>query len=314
MTDAVRLLSAAFGFLLFLSACTVDTPPAAMVPTGPSVTRIEDLSGQYCYVGPDFNIRTYGRSSRYFPFVQVNEMASPTVVSVRASRDRIVFRYTAVEGAERVEAFDVLARGAKWKGSALVVGSSNYWGLLGLLLPRNNVSVASHEGRAFKLKDGRLVLSDTYRDKGLVDTDGSDHFYRTENSVVVILDPIVGSCGGEAAVPARKAWFDRGPDLRSPACAAALVEQLASILAEKGQAPEAAAALASGTVNSFSGGSDASSFLVSTDSGSTYCFRVSKVGTACTLNLHYRRKQTEHSTSGWPSNASRSLLPCACND
>lgn len=310
--------------VLSLAGCTSNVPPPGLIPTGPPVTRLEDVTGEYCYYGPDFNVRSYGRGVEAIPFVPVMDLGMPTLVSVQATVEQIVFRYAGPDGSAKEQVFDVAGSKAEWKGPSLVVEQS--LGTVFLPLPMAfHISSRSRESRLFKLKDGRLVMTDTVSGKGYSEAGSASFsgsgvhsvtqpsFHREGRTVAVILDPATGGCEANIEGRPRQPWFNRGPDLRDPACSAQLEEQLAAILADKGEAPEASA-LASQTLESFYHGSDSGNFLVSSQSGGKYSFEVVKKGSVCVLRLYAKSKGGKSAFNNVTYFAKRPLPACACND
>lgn len=326
MTNAASFLSASLGLALLLPACSIDTPPPEMVPKGPTVARIEDLGGNYCYYGPAYNVRTFRRALGYLPFFDFESLAGPTLLTVRAEKSRIVFTYPGrTGGTVVVHVFDVESAGGQWQGTSLVLPPR--------ISPGLDVRMKGEEGttfsrggttsRLFKLSDGRLVLTTSFIEKGLQIEPGSDEhsskpsWNEKEDSVVVILEPAAGACDATPTARPLQPLFEPGLDIRVPACVAVLEEQVASILAEKGESPETAEAAARDTAQGFSSPADASRFTVQTRSEGvtrSYFFHVSESSEACTLKLHGRAKRTKRSGSSWSSFASRKLPGCACVD
>jgi hypothetical protein len=316
MTDAVRLLSFFLGLSL-LGGCVVsDVPPPGMVPTGPSVTRIEELGGTYCYYGPEFNVRAYGKSIEDVPFLPMDQLGIPSTIAVDASPREVVFRFAGTDGVVQQATFDIPARRAEWHGSALEVETSGGWGIHGGTNSASAVSWNWGEGRMYRLKDGTLALSFSASSNEYVhEKQHFDQIHRTKRSVVVLLGPMVGYCGGDHWPRTAQRRFEKGVDLSSPACEASLAEQIASILAQKGETPVSAADAAATTVSSFRSGGETADFLVETEAGSrTYSFRVKAEAPGCTLKLYHRTKVTKRSSYSGDSWASRPLPPCACND
>lgn len=292
---------------LSLAGCAGRVPPPSMVPAGPAMARIEDLTGDYCYYGLDFNVRSFGRAVDTIPFIDVRHLATPTLVSVRATAERIVFLYTASDGSEKEQVLDLASVKAAWDGASLVVKHS--LGPFPLPMPSGfDFAGHSRESRLFKLADGRLVMTDSVQDKGYKQQSGLGSFYTEERTVAVILDPATGACDAEGRP--LQPWFEFGADLREPACAAQLEEQITAILVEKGETAEASALAASTTLESFVGGAPSLTFSASPRPGKSYSFKVVKKKTGCALKLYLIvGRRFTHS-----SFASRPLPDCACND
>lgn len=316
MTDSVRLLSFFLGLSL-LGGCVVsDVPPPGMAPKGTSVTRIEELGGTYCYYGPDFSVRSYGKSIEDIPFLPMAQMAIPSTVAVDANSREVVFRFVGPGGVVQQATFDIPARRAQWHGSALEVETSGGWGIHGSTGSASAVSWNWGEGRMYRLTNGTLALSfAASSNKYVHEKQHFDRLLRTKRSVVVLLEPMVGYCGGDHWPRTAQRRFEKGADLASPACEASLAEQIASILVQKGETPVAAADAAATRVSSFRNGEETADFLVETEAGSrTYSFRVKAEASGCTLNLYRRTKVTKRSSYRGDSWASRPLPPCTCND
>jgi hypothetical protein len=330
---AALLRSAAAAWLLSVAACVSSVPPPALIPEGPAMTRVEDLTGNYCYYGNEFNVRSYRRAAEAIPFVDVRALGTPTLVSVRATPEQIVFRYTGSDGSEREQVFKIVAGGDLWRKDALVVKNSqgvvissshayvvkNSQGvtIYGSTGTGTDYSGGSRESRLFKLADGRLVMSDSVSRKGYSeDPGGYGTFYESRDSVAVILDPAIGGCDAETTNRPLQPWFGTGPDLREAACAAQFEKQLAAILVEEGETPESAATLAAETLESLHEGLGNRFFSVSSESGARFSFEVRKKGSGGVLHLTALEKPP---APGWNWNWSltmpkRPLPGCTCND
>ena len=210
MTDAARFLSAAFGFSLLLTSCVVtDVPPPTLLPTGPPVARIDEVSGEYCYYGPDYNVRTFRRGIGDLTFFDVGALVPPALVTVDATTDRIVFRFPGRDGTDRSQAFDVVAAGGQWSGGSLLVPRRAAPGfhVHGATGEGTNYFRHGSESRLFRLADGRLVMSSSFIVKGVHMEKGSEKgtikpsWFEKEDSVVVILDPAVGGCDADSVRP-----------------------------------------------------------------------------------------------------------------
>ncbi len=312
------------GFLLSavstLIACASDVPPPGLVPTGPPVTRLEDLTGDYCYFGSEYNVRSFGRTVDGIPFLPVGDLGTPTLVSVQATPERIVFRYTDANGEEKSQDFEVTGRAA-WQGASLVIKESQ--GTSVLPLPGAfDVTSHSRESRIFKLADGRLVMTDSARSKGYSETGSysvsasglhatkQPTFHRAERTVALILDQAAGGCAASTDGRPRQPWFEKGVDLRDPVCAAQLEDQLAAIMVQKEEPPEDAALAANLALQSFFQGESTLNFVASARPGWRYFFKIVRKKSGCVLKLYERQKPHVEYTSF----ASRPLPGCACND
>jgi hypothetical protein len=293
--------------LLALTACVTNLPPPEMVPTGTRVQRPEELSGDYCYYGRAFNVRSYGRTVESIHFIPVAELQAPTRITVEASEQRVVFLYTGADGSAKRHLVEVQGF-AKWKeGSVVVEGSSP-----AIPLPAaGGFQIESAYGRSeiFKLADGRLVMTDTAGRKGYSEIHHEPSFHRDEVTAVLILNPATGDCDdleGRQLQP----WFEHGLDLRLPACAAELENQIASILVEKKVDAEAAARAAGEAVGPLVTAGSTQGFSASPEPDDRYEFRIVRKKSGCVLKLamHYRKH------FGISSHASRPLPACVCNE
>jgi hypothetical protein len=286
-----------------------------MIPEGPAVTRVEDLTGDYCYYGYEFNVRSYRRAADLIPFVDVKALGIPTLVSVQATPEQIVFRYTGSDGSEKEQVFKIVDGSALWREDGLVVKA-----FYGPYIDRSTVTGAdfsggSRESRLFKLADGRLVMSDSVSRKGYSeDAGGYGTFYEDEYSVAVILDPAIGGCDAEAANRPLQPWFGSGPDLREAVCAAQFEAQLAEILVEEGETPQSAATLAAETLESLREGSGSRFFSVSSESGARFSFEVVKKGSGGVLRLDTIEKAPAPGWNWRVTLPKRPLPGCTCND
>lgn len=326
---AARTLAAISGLALLLIGCASDVPRKDFAPPAPAATSVEQLSGEYCYYGPDFNVRSYRRPAKAIPFLDVEALGQPTKVSVEATTERIVFTYTDVYGEETQQVFlpsrfravwreDALV--IPWEGSRVNVGKSIVPGIVfGTIFGVWEFAGWERESRLFKVADGRLVLSDSFRIKGYSERHKQGGtFYEREDSIAVFLDPMMGDCTADASDRPLQPLYERGLDLRAPACMAQLERQLASILAEKGEAAEAAEALAHDRVTALSArGENWADFSVSSPSGVTYKFDFGKNKAGCVLRMYGRGKKGHHFSSSVESHiwffAKRPLPDCACN-
>ncbi|HSB36311.1 MAG TPA: hypothetical protein VLH41_05505 [Thermoanaerobaculia bacterium] len=302
------------------------------------MTSIEQLSGDYCYFGPDYNLRAFRRSPTMIPFVDVEAFGEPTKVSVEASAERIVFTFTDRDGNAGEHVFLPSVFRAAWKENALVVRWSGMGpnvgemiglnvlgnalgiivgGLLGSYDPDLYLGSRGRESRLFRLVDGRLVMTDTFRASGdLKPADESPGYWKRQDSVAVLLDPVAGDCAPGPAHPPQP-WFDAGIDLRNPACAAQLEESIVSILVVHGEEPESARLAAEARVTALCNG-DGSwvRFSIRCPSNTTYGFQTGKRSSGCVLQLVERA--TERKVWTWSFGVSsarlnRPLPDCACN-
>ena len=297
------------------------------------MTRVEDLTGDYCYYGHEFNVRSYRRAADAIPFVDVRALGTPTLVSVRATPEQIAFRYTGSDGTEREQVFKIVAGKALWREHALVVKSSQGVAISsstmtdfvvkssqGVVIsssggPETDYSGGSRESRLFKLADGRLVMSDSVSRKGYSESPGGGNgtFYENRDSVAVILDPAIGGCDAETTNRPLQPWFGTSPDLREAACAAQFEEQLAAILVEEGETPKSAATLAAETLESLHEGLGNRFFSVSSKSGARFSFEVRKKGSGGVL--HLRTHEGGRPRTNWSLTIPKRPLPsCTCND
>lgn len=322
--------------LLVLTACTTDAPPPDLVPPAPGGANVEQLSGDYCYFGPDFNLRTFRRDPRLIPFMNVEALGEPTKVSVAATAEQVSFTYTNRDGAEVEEVFSPARLKARWQEGALVVPWREVRTNVGVMIGANVLGLffsglfgsnnftpylggRSRESRLFRLADGRLVMSDTLRASGdLKEGDMASGAWAREDSVALLLDPADGDCA--AALPGRplEPRFERGLDLRVPACADRLAEQFASVLVEKGEPEDVARRVSDETVDDLlANGGNWAEFWLEAPSGATYKFDVGKKDDGCVLRMFGRVKRTRTMTSSTENRiwflAKRPLPECACN-
>ncbi len=313
MALVARLLSIS-GLLALLSSCVTDAPPKTILPAGRAATRLEALSGDYCYRGPELSVRFFNAGIEEIPFVQVAALGVPAVVSVKATPREIVFRYKDPQDRDAVQRFDVAGSGARWRDGTLVVEAALKSDVAGFPWTGSRYVSGSTEARLFRIVDGPLVMSHSVRFKGYDDISSGDGFFRRERTVVVVLDPLVGGCDADPRGRPLTPWLDRGPDLREPACAANFKAQLVSILVQKDESPEVASSLVEETIRSFFDGADLRRFEVSSVSGSTYYFKVQRQSGPCVLRLVHRTRKTAHSSTSYVTFATRPLPDCACND
>jgi hypothetical protein len=339
---SLRHLSAGSLLLLVLTGCTTDAPPPNIVPPAPAEATVEQLSGTYCYFGPDFNLRAFRRDPKLIPFLDVEALGEPTKVSVAATAEEIRFTYTNRDG---VEVNEVLSPGklkATWQEGALVVPwkevRPNVGAMVGLNVVGNVLGLAlagilhsdsytpfvyaggrKRESRLFRLADGRLVMSDTLRASGaLKEEDMASGAWAREDSVALLLDPADGDCAAPSPDQPLQPRFERGLDLRVPACADRLAEQFASVLVEKGEPEDVARRVSNETVDGLiENGGNWAEFWLETPSGVTYKFDVGKKDDGCVLRMFGRVKRTRTMTSSMENRiwflAKRPLPECACN-
>lgn len=280
------------------------------------MARIEDLSGEYCYIGPDLNVRAWRRGVESVPFLAVRNLGTPTRVSVEASADRVVFAYTDVDGVEQREVYDLKASGAVWEGSALSAPSRGD----GAYLSRNwstgqsavsRIGSTSRSSRLFRLEDGRLVLSDSTRDQYFEGHDGQGNFFRMESAVAVLLAPFAGDCGAGEPTGPLPPWFGSGIDLRDPACAARLEEALGAILVRQGVGAGVAEALARETLESLR--SDPGTEFGVESPGARFRFSLAKTSSGCVLRLYEREIGRRRYANTFTYIEKERLTGCACN-
>lgn len=318
---------------LALTGCMSDAPPANLIPPAPAEATVEQLSGDYCYFGPEFNLRAFRRSPNLIPFLNAEALGEPTKVSVEATAEEVRFTYTNRDGVEVKEVFSPARFKARWQGGALVVSWRDALttgdvmlglALIPLIVASDNVSPQlggrNRESRLFRLADGRLVMSDTVRASG--DKKGEDmasSSWKRVDSVALLFDPAAGDCSGGAGRSPEE-WYGHGPDLRVPACADQFEERLASILVAMGESEEVAGRLAGETVESLVNerGSWAQFRIESPPSSSFYGFDVGKSEDGCVLMLMLRVKRegkwTATSKGYFGSALAKRPLPeCACN-
>lgn len=321
---AARALAAISGLALALTACTSGThslqvhsevPREGLIPSDAAVTRVEELSGEYCYFGPDFDVRSYLRSPDKIPFVDIGVLGEPTKVTVEASAERILFAYTNDDGVETQEVFTPAEFGALWQENVLVIpwgrSKSRFFVIPFLFW---HISSSGRESRLFKLTDGRLVMSDSFGEGGFTEQGQSDVFFSRKEAVAVILDPSTGDCAADALGRPRQLWFERGLDFRDPACAVQLEKQLAAILIDQGETLETGTKLANETVETLSRGEgDSKSFSVSDFAGPRYSLELARKRSGCVLRLWKREKHNSSYTNRLWYIAKRPLPDCACN-
>jgi len=331
---STRFLAAASGLALLLTGCASDTPRKGFIPSGPVTTSLEELSGEYCYYGPDFNIRSYYRSPEAIPFVDVSAFGEPTKITVDATAEQIVFTFTGDDGVQRQQLFQLEKFKAAWRENALAVSWEQGGGrklspgeavasvLIGVpaglvigILTGFEFSESGRESRIFRLPDGRLAMTDSFRTTGY--SDRGRGFYEEEDSVAVFLDPAAGDCAGGPPDRPMEPLFEKGLDLRDPACAAQLEEAIVSILVEKGEAPETVAAVARETVIGLRNDEKLwTEFRVAPAPIVSYVFVVGRSGTKCRLRLESRTKSGKNSVvtvGGIFLSGKRPLPACACS-
>ncbi len=321
-----RLLWAGGLLALGLAGCASHTPPRATFypPSAPS-TSPEQLSGTYCYFGPDLSVRVFHRGPDSIPFLNVQGLSWPSTIRVEARADRIVFTCTDDTGHEEQQIFVLSSLQATRSEEALVVAwdrlkrRSDAWivpGLLiGLIFNQIELSGESRESRLFKTPDGQLVMSDSYRQSGYSQKNQSGQFWENELAVAVLFEPAAGDCAAAMAGRPLQPRFEKGLDLRLPACADRLEDELLSIMVQKGETEEIVWRLAHETVDFLvKEGGDWSRFVIETPSRITYKFDVGKYDEGCVLRLYgrYDRKKIFFPGSeGWYL-AKRPLPECAC--
>jgi hypothetical protein len=298
-----------------VTGCVSSGPPAGMVPEGSPVKQVEQLSGDYCYFGPDLNVRIYRRGPEAIPFLHVAALGRPTRISVAATPEAVVFSYTGADGLEKRETFAPAKVGAVWRGDAFEVrwrekattayGSSEGFG----------VSGSSRKSRLFKLEDGRLIMTDMVRWKSATQT----IFLLFESDVqlvALILDPDTGGCATAGRDPDGRSGSAGRPDLRAPACASRLESEVAAIQTGQGEDRQTAERLARATVGGLVvGQGDAGRFSVESPSGTTYEFEVAaEAPRSCVLRLYRRARKDPSFAEDHPSDSAQRPLPdCACN-
>jgi hypothetical protein len=332
-----RLTSAGCLLALALTGCASDAPPPNLIPPARAEATVDQLSGDYCYFGPDFNLRSFRRSPSLIPFFNVEALGEPTKVSVEATAEQVCFTYTNRDGVEVKEVFSPATSRARWKDGALVVpwkevrpnvgvmiGANVAGNVLGLVLagllhsdsysPHLYLGGRNRESRLFRLSDGRLVMSDTFRASGdLKEADMASGSWERQDSVALLLDPAVGDCRDGPTRPP-EAWFDEGVDLRVPVCADQLEAQFASILMEKGESEEVARRLAGETVDFLvNEGRNWAQFQIESPPSSTYKFAVRRNEDGCFLRLYRTVKKKGKWTFDLGSHVERPLPECACN-
>lgn len=305
------------GLSLILEGCTLSGPPGGFYP-GPSVaTRPEDLSGVYCYFGPEASVRGYQRSEASIPFVDVPGMAHPTKVEVDATAERVDFAFSGPDGAPRSQRFEPAKAGAAWRAGAFVIsgrGPGSTFSSTGSTSTRVTHEAASHgrESRLFRLAGGRLAMTDAVRSKSMSSTEGQLWFYSDEDAVVVVLEPETDGCARPPAV--RPPWLGKGIDLHDPDCSARLQGALTEILVEQGESPEAARDLAGNARDQLrqkaGGGRD---FATSAGPKLWYRFEITGRGSDCSVRLVERSRDFSTDVNAITGISRRALPGCACN-
>ncbi|MGE5345884.1 MAG: hypothetical protein ACM3JH_08020 [Acidithiobacillales bacterium] len=326
-----RLVSAGCLLALALTGCiSTDAPPHdAFYPPSAPAASIEQLSGNYCYFGPDLSVRSFRRGTDLIPFLDVQKLRWPATIRVDATMERIVFTCTDESGYEEQQVFVPSQTRAVWLLDALVIGPGRSHGstassivpefIFGTVFNFWGLGERNRESRLFKSVDGQLVMTDSYLDSGWSrDRAGNGPYhYEKEDAVALILEPAAGDCA--AAMPARplQPRFEKGLDLREQACVDRLEEEFASILVAKGESEEAAGRLAGETVDSLtSEGEDWSKFWIESPSGVTYKFDVGKNEDGCILRLYGLFNKNKILFPGLEGNlsylAKRPLPECTC--
>ena len=306
MTDAERLPVRRFGFSLALSSCVVDASPARDDPRGsprcrdrvPERRLLLPRHGTQCPHLGKGHLRHSVRLRSLLPGADDHLRAGVP------ARDRLPVHPPGRQTGDGD--YDIAAHKARWRGGALVQGSSSGLKIDGFIFfGDTDYSASSREGRLFRQADGKLVLTWSERKKGFIEGH-ADVGYRRERSVVVALDPMVGKCEVDTSAGPPRSWFEIGLDLRLPGCVTTLETQVAAILAEKGEAPQAASALAHKTVGSFSMPAEALRFQVRANANGQedshlFNFHVTEIDGACTLRLDSQGKRTREKSNVWAS-------------
>ncbi len=336
-----RLVSAGCLLALSLAGCASDAPPPNLIPPSPKeAATVEQLSGDFCYFGPDFNLRTFRRDPKLIPFLDVEALGEPTKVSVEATAERVSFTYTNRDGVEVQEAFLPARFKAGWKEGALVVpwkevrpnvgamiGINVVGNVLGLVLagilhsdsysPSLYLGGRHRESRLFRLADGRLVMTDSFRASGdLKRGDMASGSWERQDSVALLLDPAAEDCSAGPGRPP-EAWYDQGVDLRKPDCAAELEEQTVAILAAKGEEPEQARSAVKESLADLLAGEEAwTTLYVGCPEGAMYTLWFGRDASGCAVKLMGRemRRGKGVSRTSWTGGTLRRPLPaCDCN-
>jgi hypothetical protein len=313
----VLRLAAVAAATLAVASCTVSAPPGGFDPGPSAAKRPEDLSGSYCYFGPEASVRGYRRSEASIPFVDVPGMASPTRVEVDASAERVDFTYSGSDGTAKSQRFEPARDGAAWRTSAFVItgkGPGSTFASAGSSSTGVTHEVASHgrESRLFRLADGRLAMTDVVRSKSVASTYGQGWFYSEEDAVVVLFEVATGGCASPQA--ARPSWFGQGLDLRNPACSVRLEEALVEILREQGESPGSARDLAATARDQLrqraGGGRD---FTASAGIRLWYRFEITGAGSGCGVRLVERSRDFSTDVNTVTGISRRALSDCVCN-
>jgi len=332
---SLQLVAAGCFLALVLTGCASDAPRAELIPPGPAVTSVEQLSGDYCYFGPEYNLRSFRRSPKMIPFVNVETFGEPTKVSVEASEEQIVFTFTDGDGNAIRHVFEPSLFRAAWRENALVVRWSGVGPSVGAMIGLNVLGNAlgivvagllggsydpdlylgrkGRESRLFRLEDGRLVMTDTFEVSGdLKPADQSPGYWKRQDSVALLLDPVAGDCAAGPTHPPQ-AWYEEGTDLRSADCASRLEEEVVAILVAKKEAPDEARRAAGESVAALATeGRGRVNLTVPCPSGATYIFRFGRKESGCVIRLIERR--TKHGGTRWsPGTMERPLPGCDCN-
>ena len=325
---------------LSLAGCASDAPPPNLIPPPPAEATVEQLSGDFCYFGPDFSLRTFRRDPKLIPFLDVDALGEPTKVSVEATAERVFFTYTNRDGVEVQEAFLPAKFKARWKEGALVVPwkeiRPNVAGMIGINVVGNALGLVlagmfhsdsyspglylggrNRESRLYRLADGRLVMTDTFRASGdLKQGDMASSSWERQDSVALLLDPAAGDCSAGPGRPP-EAWYGQGVDLRKPDCAAELEEQTVAILVAKGEEPvQARPAVKEGLAEVLAGEEAGTTFHVLCPEGVTYTLWFGKDASGCAVKLmeHERKRGKGVSRTTWSSGTQRRpLTACDCN-
>jgi hypothetical protein len=331
-------LNAASSLLaLVLTGCiSTDAPPHdAFHPLSAPAASVEQLSGNYCYFGPDLSVRSFRRGTDSIPFLDAQKLWWPATVRVDATTERIVFTCTDETGYEEQQVFLPSRLRAEWREDALVVPWKEVRPNVGVMIGVNVLSFfvsgifgssnwspyvggRSRESRLFRDADGQLVMTDTVKASGdLKQEDMASRAWEREDSVALLLEPATRDCAAAMEGRPLQPRFEKGLDLRLPACADRLEEEFASILVEKGESEEVARKLAGESVNSLVNERYYwAQFFIESPSGVTYKFDVGKSKDECVLRLYGLFNKNKIFFPGSEGNlwylAKRPLPECAC--
>ena len=314
---------------LALTGCASSVPPRdTFYPPVAAAASVEQLSGNYCYYGPDLSVRSFQRGTELIPFLDVDALWWPATIRVEATPVRIVFTCTDETGYEEQHVFLPSDYQAEWREDRLVLpwkrhassaGASVGFGVLGGLLFNSwEFEGMRRESHLYRSADGQLVMTDFLRRKGYSqEGNGGGQFWEDEDAVALLLEPATGDCA--PGMPSRplQPRFERGLDLRVSACADRLAEQFASVLVEKGEPEDVAQRVSNETVDDLvTNGGNWTEFWLEAPSGVTYKFDVGKKDDGCVLRMFGRVKKTRTMTSPTENRiwflAKRPLPECAC--